>query len=52
MSRSRQSQQQQSDDRIDIDARVVNSEQNKVDLNDYEVSEVFVKKQPYEPPNE
>jgi len=45
--RMRPSQQQQSS-RIDVDARVVNSEQRKVDLEDYEASEVFVKKQPYE----
>jgi len=34
--------------RIDVDATVVSSEQKKVNLEDYEASEVFVKKQPYE----
>jgi len=51
MPRIRGSQQQQSG-RIDVDVRVVNSEQHKVDLEEYENSEVFVKKQPYEQESE
>ena len=36
----------QPSDRIDVDATVVKSEQNKVDLEDYEPSEIYVKQQP------
>ena len=38
----------QKSDRIDVDAKVVNSEPTKVNLKDYEASEVYVKKEPYE----
>ena len=42
MPRFRRSEQRS--DRIDVDATVVNSEQNKVDLNEYEPSQVYVKR--------
>ncbi|MCL2750265.1 MAG: hypothetical protein FWE96_04575 [Coriobacteriia bacterium] len=35
-------------DRIDVDAKVVNSEPTKVSMDEYEPSEVYVKKQPYQ----
>jgi len=35
-------------DRIDVDSKVVNSEPTKVNLEDYEPSEVYVKKEPYD----
>ena len=37
---------QQRSDRIDVDATVVKSEPHKVNLDDYEPSEVYVKRQP------
>ena len=43
--------QQQGSDTIKTDATVVSSEQLKVDLEDYESSEVFVKKEPYDDPD-
>jgi len=38
-------------DRIDADATVVSSEQKKINLEEYEPSEIYVKKQPYDQEN-